>query len=263
MEKKVTKMYLNYLRNEEKVRMTNTLAFLKGGSEFKKEFIDLVDRVYGKDVSLDYIRDNGNIASEWGARYCGNYYYTILFFEQKDLTEKAIEVLGSCDEWDWRYFYGIAIGKEDRKLYVISYRNECSPNWNSKYEAQRIVSFNDFDFPLLKEDGRIYRMDNALHSAINDELAKNLVLFVENDYEVSMVVKDQHGNYDTISGDSVESVFRNYADNYTGYRDYRRQMASEWEIVDDADRQRFEEWKRTATGLKSGFDKFYGGGIVD
>jgi hypothetical protein len=76
-------------------------------------------------------------------------------------------------------------------------------------------------------------------------------------------VKDQHGNYCYIRGTDIDSVFRDYADNYTGYRNYRRQMASEWEIVDKATKRRYTEWQQTSTGLKSDFDKFYGGGIVD
>ena len=60
-----------------------------------------------------------------------------------------------------------------------------------------------------------------------------------------------------------DDVFRDYTDNYTGYRNYRRQMASEWEIVNDKAKASYEEWKKTAKGLKSDFDKFYGGGIVD
>ena len=78
-----------------------------------------------------------------------------------------------------------------------------------------------------------------------------------------MVVKDQHGNYCTIEGKTLDDVFRDYADHYTGYRNYRRQMASEWEIVNDRAKASYDEWKKTAKGLKSDFDKFYGSGIVD
>lgn len=263
MKENRTKIYLNYLANDEKQKMTETMPFLRGGNDGKNELMSIADELYGEGVKLGFAYDNGHYPGEWRARYCDKHFYTIIQFEQKHLTEKAISVFGKCDQWDWRYFYAISLCEEDRKLYVISYSNECSPNWNQKYDAQRFVELSTVDFPLLTEDGVIYRMDDALHAAINDRLAANRPVFMEADGNVIMTVRDQHGNYADIKGTSLDAVFRDYADNYTGYRNYRRQMASEWVIVGDAVRKRYEEWKKTAKGLKSDFDKFYGGGIVD
>ena len=78
-----------------------------------------------------------------------------------------------------------------------------------------------------------------------------------------MVIKDQHGNTTEITNTTIDKLFKDFADNYTGYRDYRRQTASEWKIVDNTTRLKYEEWKKTAKDLKSDWDKFYGGGIVD
>jgi len=258
-----TKIYLNYLGKNEKERMTDTMPFLHGGNEGKDELIAIARELYGEDVRLDFLWDNGHFPSEWRANYGDKHFYTIIQFEQKHLTDEAISVLGKCDEWDWRYFYAISLCEEDRKLYVMSFSNRCSPNWNQEYRAQQFMELAKVDYPLLREGCVIYRMDDALHAAINAHLAERKPMFTEKYGNVTMTVRDQHGNYAEIKGSTIDEVFRDYADHYTGYRNYRRQMASEWEIVDDGARQRFETWKKTATGLKSDFDKFYGSGIVD
>lgn len=259
-----TKIYLNYLDKGEKERMTDALSFLRSeNKESRAMFERIVDNVYGPDRKFDYPSDNGHRPSEGTCRTCGKYYHTIIQFEQKDLTEDALKALGSCDEWDWRYFYAISIGKDDRQLYLVSFSNECSPNWNNKYNIQRCMELKDVDFLILRESGLVYRMCDSLHAAINGELWSKESTFSTSTDGVRMVVKDQHGNYTSIVGETLEQIFRDYADHYTGYRNYRRQMASEWEIVNDRAKTSYEEWKKTAKGLKSDFDKFYGGGIVD
>lgn len=262
--KQKTKIYLNYLSADEKMSMTDALSFLRSDdTESRVMFERIVNETYGVTKDFDYPTNNGRRPSEGSCRRYGNYYHTIIQFEQKDLTEDALKALGSCDEWDWRYFYGIAIGREDRQVYVISYSNACSPNWNNEYNVRRIMELKDVDFQILTRSGLIYRMCDSLHEAINDELWSNESTFSTSTDGIRLVVKDQHGNYTTIEGNSLDEVFREYADKYTGYRNYRRQMASEWEIVNGNARASYEEWKKTAKGLKSDFDKFYGGGIVD
>lgn len=264
MEQKKTNIYLSYLGDDEKMRMTDALCFLRTEDKESKEFFEkITNSIYGPGITFGYPTDNGHRPSEGSCGSRGKYYHTIIQFEQKHLTEEALKALGSCDEWDWRYFYAISVGKDDRKLYLVSFSNAYSPNWNHEYNVQRKMELKDVDFQILTRSGMIYRMCDSLHAAINKELWSNEPLFSVNSECVRLVVKDQHGNYCTIEGGTVEDVFRDYADNYTGYRNYRRQMASEWEIVDDEAKQKFEEWKETAKGLKSDFDKFYGGGIVD
>lgn len=259
-----TKIYLNYLESREAERMTNTMPFLFGGNEGKEELLATAQKLYGEGVTLDFALDNGRYPSEWRAHFGDNkHFYTIIQFKQERLTEQAINALGKCDEWDWRYFYAISLCKEDRLLYLISFSNKYSPNWNQVYKTQHFKPLSEVDFPILKEGFTIYRMDNALHAAINEVLVKSEPIVTEEEGCAMIMVKDQHGNYTKIVGTTMEAVFREYADKYTGYRNYRRQMASEWVIVDDKTRLRFEAWKRTAKGLKSDFDKFYGGGIVD
>lgn len=265
MEK--TKIYLNYLAKDEKDKMTSALSFLRSDDkESRAMFERIVNDVYGPDRKFDYPCDNGRRPSEGTSRNYGKtmYVHTVVQFEQKDLTEQAIEHLGKYDgEWDWRYFYAIGVGEEDRRLYLLSFSNACSPNWNDEYNIQRYMEWKDVDFPILKPEGMVYRMCDSLHAAINAELWSKVPAFTEGPGVCRMVVRDQHGNYTTIEGCSAEDVFRDYTDNYTGYRNYRRQMASEWEIVSDKAKASYEEWKKTAKGLKSDFDKFYGGGIVD
>lgn len=244
--------------------MTNALSFLRSDDKESREMFErIAGEIYGHDCKFDYPTDNGRRPSEGSAGSSGRYVHTIIQFEQKDLTEEALKVLGSCDEWDWRYFYAIAIGKEDRKLYLVSFSNACSPNWNHEYNIQRRMELKDVDFLILRESGLVYRMCDSLHAAINVELWSKESSFSASKEGVRMVVKDQHGNYCAIEGKTLDDIFRDYADHYTGYRNYRRQMASEWEIVNERAKVSYEEWKKTAKGLKSDFDKFYGGGIVD
>lgn len=264
---KEVKMYLDYLDKVEKAKMTIALDFLHtANSESKNNLISLSADLYSKDARLRFLSDNGRCPSESSCRTYSKdkYFYTLIQFEQKDLTEQMIKELGSYNgDWDWRYFYAISLGKEDRELYIVSFSNACSPNWNHEYNVQRYKKLMDVDFPILKEDCTIYRMNDSLHAAINEKLIAGKVTFHATKDIVSMVIKDQHGSYTKIVGKSLDDVFRDYADNYTGYRNFRRQMASEWEIVNEYARKMYEEWKATAKGLKSDFDKFYGGGIVD
>lgn len=264
---KETKMYLNYLNEVESAKMTIALDFLNSGNpESKSKLISLASSLYSEDTRLYFICDNGRSPSEKSCRTYGKekVFYTLIQFKQEDLTKQMTDELGIYDgEWSWRYFYAISLCEQDRELYIVSFQNACCPNWNNEYNVRKYKNLQDVDFPILKKDCTIYRMDDSLHAAINEKLIENKITFNATENLVSMTIKDQHGNYCEINGKSVEDVFRNYADNFTGYRNYRRQMASEWEIVSDYARSLFEEWKKTAKGLKSDFDKFYGGGIVD
>lgn len=263
---KTIKLRLDYLNNEEQVNMTTPLRFLfDPKSKSKDALIKLADRLYGGDTRFDFVTDNGHPSEADNATSYSKdrHYYTLVRFADKYLTEQAVELLGHSRNWDFRFFYGLSVCKEDRKLYLVSFSNQCCPNWNNEYWAQKVLPLETLDIPVLVNGGTIYAMCRSLHSALNEKLWKMKPLFIEQDGDVRMAVKDQHGNYCYIYGESVDAVFRDYADNYTGYRDYRRPMASEWEIVSDSIRQRYAEWRRTATGLKSSFDKFYRGGIVD
>ena len=264
---KETKMYLSYLNNVESAKMTVSLDFLHSGNpDSKSELISIAKNLYSKDTKLNLICDNGRRPPEDSCHTYGKekVFYTLIQFEQEDLTEQMLSELGSYDgDWEWRYFYAISLCEQDRELYIVSFSNACCPNWNNEYNAQKYKKLQDIDFPILKKDCTIYRMDDSLHSAINEELIKNKSTFISANDFVSMTIKDQHGNYCEIDGKSIDDVFRNFADNFTGYRNYRRQMVSEWEIVNDFAKSLYEEWLKTATGLKSDFDKFYGSGIVD
>lgn len=263
-----TTLYLNWLDKDERVRMTEALPFLRNGEQNSREkLIQIASELYGKGTIIDFRSNNGHLPSEFRAQTYGKgrNFYTLMQFERKEVSDKCISVLGHRDNesYEWRYFYGISLCDEDRELYIISFSNACSPNWNNEYNAQMYVRLADVDFPILKDDGVMYRMDDSLHAAINAKIVENTPKFLQTENGIEMMVRDQHGNYKTLVGKDLDSVFRYYADNCTGYKNYRRQDASEWVIVDDNARQKFEEWKKTAVGLKSDFDKFYGGGIVD
>ena len=260
----VTKMYINYLPDSEKAKITDYLRFLTTNDELsKKTFAAIASKIYAISNRLEILCNNGNTPYEYRSNSYSQSFYTIVQFEQKDLTEDAINALGKRDGFDWRYFYSISICKEDRKLYLVSFSNKYSPNWNKEYNAQRVIPFDNFDFPIIKKGCKIYRMDDALHAAINEEIYRGENIFHASEGDVRMTVKDQHGNFCEITGSSLDEVFRDYADNYTGYRNYRRQMASEWEIVSDVAKEMYQNWFKTAKNLKSDFAKFYGGSIVD
>lgn len=266
MKENRIRIYLNYLDKNESVNMTNALTFLQTGEKAARDsFLEFANELYRKENKFEFVSDNGHYPDCAWANYGDKHFTVVMQFKREYISEQGIGILGHNDggSWDWRYFYGIAISDEERKIYALSYSNRCSPNWNNEYHAQRFVELSTIDFPLLTENGVIYRMDDSLHAAINARLAAKRPMFIEEEGNVVMTVRDQHGNYTDIKGTSLDSVFRDYADNYTGYRNYRRQMASEWEIVSDVVRERYEEWKKTAKDLKSSFDKFYGGGIVD
>lgn len=264
MEQKKTKIYLNYLDPKETEIMTEALPFLRnGGEKGKTELIELANDLYGGETKLELAWDNGNYPRGYRAYGGGKHYLTIMEFQKRQLTKLAIKMLGCTDSSNFPYTYAIMLCREDRRLYVASFSDCCSPNWNQEYSIECVKPIEDVDIPLLQRDGVVFRMDDALHGAINQRLAQNRPMFTEEKGCVTMMVCDQHGNYMEIEGTTVEQVFRKYADNCTGYRNFRRQMASEWAIVDEITRNRFEQWKKTAKSLKSDFDKFYGGGIVD
>lgn len=263
---KTIKLRLGYLDNEEEANLITPLKFLfDPKSKSKDAIIKLADKLYGGDTQFDIVSDNGHTPEAYRATTYtkDKHYFTIVRFEAKHMTNEALDFFGHGDNWDFRYYYGLSVCKEDKKLYLVSFKNSCSPNWNNEYRIQRAMPLDMLNIPILEKGGTIYGMCDSLHTALNENIWKKKPLFIEEDGNVRMAVKDQHGNYCYIQGTDIDSVFRDYADHYTGYRDYRRQMASEWEIVDEATKRRYAEWQQTAKGLKSDFDKFYGGGIVD
>lgn len=264
MEKK-TKIFLNYLSKDEKEKMTGAMPFLThGGTNGKKDLLDMANDLYGGDRQLDPQWDNGHYPSEYRCNHCDDMHFlTVVQFEKGHLTEQALGLFGETDSSDWPYYYAISLRREDRRLYAVSFEDRCSPNWNDEYRVIKWHPLEEVTIPLLKEGCTIYRMDDALHGAVNARLAQKRPLFWQTDKEVHLTVNDQHGNYTEIVGETLEQVLRDYADNYTGYRNFRRQMASEWVITDERVRRQYEAWKEDAKGLKSDFDKFYGGGIVD
>lgn len=256
---------LEHLNKEEKVNMTAVLDFLFNPDRPSKDIIiNLVSQIYGNKY-FNIVCDNGRSPVAYHATtYEKNkHWFTLVRFEENQMTSEALDFFGRDNDRDFSRYYGLSICKEDGILYAVSLQERCSPNWNNEYLIRMVLPLKELNFPILKTDGTISSMCGTLHDAINSKIWCEKPLFLEKSGAVSMAVKDQHGNYCYIKGTSVDSVFRDYADNYTGYQSYRNQMASEWKIVDPVTRQRYEEWKKSATGLKSDFDKFYGGGIVD
>lgn len=262
---KVT-MYLSCPNKEEKKKMAQALNFLYDiNAEGKKKFLNTCKKLFSKDVKLDFAWDNGRYPEGTTCKAYDKTFHSLILFNQDDLTEQMINVLGTSpySEYSWRYLYAISLCEGDRELYIVSFMSRYVPNWNNEFEAQNYMKLKDVDFPILKEGCPIYKITACLHSKLNEQLIKGKRTFIEGAKSVSMVVKDQHGNYTTIKGNTLDDVFRDYANNYTGYCNYRRQTASEWVIVNEKASNKFKAWKETAKGLVSDFDKFYGGGIVD
>ena len=260
---KKTKIHLRSLPTTEKCELTNVLSFLWiPKSDTKRYLANLANNLYARDINLELVALNGHLAPECRASSRDKNFYNLVQFKKEDLTPPALQFLGENNSFDWQHFYAISICREDRELYLISFSNACSPNWRDEYNVQRCMKLQDVDFGILKHGSYIYRMDAALHKAISKDILREQTTFCQ-EGKPFMVVMDQYGNRAKICGDSIDAIFRDYADNYTDYRDYRHQSASEWEIVNHSAREMFTQWKKTATGLKSSFDKFYRGGIVD
>lgn len=256
---------LESLNKEERANMATVLDFLFNPDRPSKDIIiNLVSQIYGNKY-FNIVSDNGHTPIAYHATTYekDKHWFTLARFEENQMTSEALDFFGRDDDRDFRRYYGLGICKEDGILYAVSLQERCSPNWNNAYLIGMVSPLKELSFPILKTNGTICAMCDTLHDAINNKIWSEKPLFLEEGGVVSMAVKDQHGNYCYIKGPSVDNVFRDYADNYTDYRSYRNQMASEWRIADPVTRQRYEEWKKSAAGLKSSFDKFYGGGIVD
>lgn len=256
------RLHLNYLSDQEKRGMTDNLSFLKTADKANRDnFIALAKSVY-EDGPLELYKENGHPSSEWGCNCFEVRFFTLLYFSRNTLTEPALERLGTSHSRNFPYYYAICINEKTRGVFLVSFMDKCSPNWNDIYNMEHALPMEEVDFPILNNEGVVYRMEDNLHKAVNQQRYADHPTFI-NDEIVKMLVCDQHGNYKYIEGRNVDSVFRDYADNHTGYRDYRRPTASEWSICDPTAKQMFDEWKANAVGLMSDFDKFYSGGIVD
>lgn len=259
-------MYLSSIGKEEEKKMAQALNFLYDmNAEGKKKFLNMCKKLFSKDVKLFFSWDNGRYPEGTTSNTPNKTFHTLILFQQDKLTEQMINALGQSPypEHSWRYLYAISLREDDRELYIVSFMSRYVPNWNNEYEVQNYMKLKDVDFPILKEGCSIYKITACLHTKLNEQLIKGKKTFIEGAKSVSMVVKDQHGNYTTIKGNTLDDVFRDYANNYTGYCNYRRQTASEWVIVNEKASNKFKAWKETAKGLVSDFDKFYGSGIVD
>lgn len=262
------KLRLGYIDNAENATLKESLAFLYNPqSETKSALMALADKLYGGDKRFEIVSDNGRTPEAYRAESStrNKHFFTLVRFDDKNMTQEALNFFGWSRDWDFRFYYGLCVCEEDRKLYIVSFKNTCSPNWNNEYYVVLPLPLDseELDFPILKEDGTMYAICDSLHIALNEKYWETKPHYIEKDDYFAMLVKDQHGNYRYIEGESYNFVFRDYADNYTGYRNYRRQMASEWEIVSEEVKDDFELWKCLATGLKTDFDKFYGNGVVD
>lgn len=260
-----TRIYLNYLTRDEGFRLALiALPFLKrGGEEGKRELITASNNLYGADKKLDFGWDNGRYPDGYAVAKGDKHYITLIKSEKRDMTQEALDLLGSTDNTNFPYHYAIMLGREDRLLYVASFSDRYCPNWTNKYDMEHLMPIWDVTIPLLKEDAPICMMDDALHEELNRRLADGQPMSGESVGYAWFKVHDQHGNYTDVGGETMERAFRSYADNYTGYQSFRKPMASEWVICDPKVRERYNDWRKTAKGLKSDFDKFYGGAVVD
>lgn len=260
----VQDIYLSYITKNEARKIMALMPFLtRGGEEGKNGLARIANKIYDKSMNLFYKSCNGRYPDEYAAMKDDECFYTLIDFRKDAMTDEALERFGSTDSINFSYYYAIMLGRNDRKLYVASFQDKYCPNWNLDYKVRHIEPFADVTIPLVRDGCVFTKIEDALHREINRIQAESRPAFIELPGYVQMMVCDQHGTYEDIIGDTVEDVFRDYADNYTGYQSFRRPGASEFVIYDPKVRERFNTWKATAKGLKSDFDKFYGGAVVD
>lgn len=260
----VQNLYLEYITKEEAQEIMPTMPFLtRGGGEGKESLVSMVNNIYDKSMGLKADWCNGRYPDEYCAEQGDKLYYTLIEFSAEDMTEDAIKMFGKPTNEYFPYYYAIMLGRDDRRLYVASFIDNGVPNWNTEYKIKRVESFENVTIPLIKDGCVFYKIDDALHREVNRIRYQSIPVFSETPGNVQMTVRDQHGHYKNIKGATIEEVFRDYADNYTGYQSFRRPRASEYIICDANARNRFDDWKMKAKGLKSDFDKFYGNAVVD
>jgi len=158
----------------------------------------------------------------------------------------------------------------DHRLYFGMVCENCSPNWNNQCELfTRPVDLATIGRSLCASADDIYMIEESFASILNQIDAEN------KDYSDYITAPDTDGMYKvtimddsnssrlTVTGRTKDDVFRKIANEYQGRRNFRRPDVPEYKIVDPHTFAAYIDWKRTAKGLVSDFDKFYGGGIVD
>lgn len=245
--------------------MDYTLFFTAyGGDEIsKRNFINLVRDVYGDSssrypINLKY--RGGNPEYESSATWNDRMLYTIVKFERRrdycTLSKEALEELGDYES----NFYGIMIDRESRELYLASFSE--TDGWNRRYRVCRCMKLEDVNFPILSKVEKYY-IDGAILSEMKRHAYKGKPMYGKTNNGVWVMIRNNGGQYERLEGSSLDDVFREYADHYTGYKSYKRTYAVDWDICDNDLKKEYDKWAKTATGLKSDFDKFYGNGVVD
>ena len=155
----------------------------------------------------------------------------------------------------------------DGHLYYGTVHESYCPNWNHECE---VVS------------GTIVPLCDKVSKGIPDMMEETFMCFIneyderdrehqdhvqEPDYSGMYMVwvkDDRTAELKSVTSGSIDNLFAYIANEMQGYRDYRRQDAAEYVILNEDTERMFSTWKlQNPNLLKSGFSKFYGEGIVD
>lgn len=167
---------------------------------------------------------------------------------------------------DFPRYNCVMLDINDFKLYKGIIYEPYAPNWNHEYRIEYKEEMKD-GMTAFNSMEELFYVERTFLSILHDDFYKRCVDFVEQPdsdglFKVT-IADDRTGRRIVIGDKSIDAVFKTIADKYQGIRNYRRMNAVECDIVNADTKKKFDDWKLTASGLKSDFDKFYGGGIVD
>lgn len=260
----VIKLYCEYASEGSKQELFyNSPLF--GGLGDIKDFVKKMTDYYSKVDKFDMYRPNGNTPYEYGATdYTGHTLYAIVGIDRRNLNQEH-RAASHKESGDFPTYYAISVDSKTNELFFMAYSDVCSPNWNREYRVIKATPLEDIGTPLVDSYKKISKIDKSVLQFIRDNAEENDDDFYKCDDGIwSITIQaDLTGARVTLKGSSKEDIFRNIADNYQGQRNMRCPSTSNYDLVSVKGKAEFDEWIKTAKGLKSSFDKFYRGGFVD
>lgn len=209
------------------------------------------------------------------SRRAGHRYWTIIKLKNSFVNKSLLPEGSLIDFKDDRYrefpeWAAVCIKEGDTSdLHFCIFYENYSPNWNHEavlLKAEPLTSLIEHGNIISSLDG-VRQIDRTAQRLMRDHLNatyKDFVTEPDSDgFFKVYIAEERTGLVKCVADKSVDNVFRTIANDYQGHRNYRRPNAYEFVPKNDNTRVVFEDWKKTASGLTSDFDKFYGGGIVD
>lgn len=210
-----------------------------------------------------------------GARYMGEK-YRVLIRLANSFVNKELLPAGCLDNFkDDRYqefpqWAAVCVKEGDATdLHFCIFYERFSPNWNHEADIIKAVPLKtviEYGSVITSLNG-IKQIDRTAQRLMREHLHteyKDFISEPDSDGLFKVYISDDRtGRVVCVTGSTVDDVFRTIANDYQGHRNYRRPDACEFAPANDDTKVIFEKWMKTAKGLTSDFDKFYGGGIVD